>query len=112
MAKRLVTEGFDFELWILGDGEQRTNLNRYIKDNRLGCYVKLWGFKSNPYKYLKVCDYFISSSRSEGFSLVIAEAMILGLPVLSTYCSGPMSYWLKANMGCWLRTQKMVYTKA
>lgn len=99
VAKRLVTEGFDFELWILGDGEQRTNLNRYIKDNRLGCYVKLWGFKSNPYKYLKVCDYFISSSRSEGFSLVIAEAMILGLPVLSTYCSGPNELLAEGEYG-------------
>ena len=89
VVKRLVAEGFDFELWILGEGEQKASLNKYIKENSLEDRVKLLGFKSNPYKYLKACDCFICSSRSEGFSLVIAEAMILGLPVLSTYCSGP-----------------------
>ena len=47
------------------------------------------GFKKNPYKYLKKADCFVCSSRSEGFSLVIAEAMMLGIPVISTYCSGP-----------------------
>ncbi len=89
VVKRLVTDGFDFELWILGEGEQKASLNKYIKENSLEDRIKLLGFKSNPYKYLKACDCFICSSRSEGFSLVIAEAMILGLPILSTYCSGP-----------------------
>ena len=34
-------------------------------------------------------DIFICSSRSEGFSLVIAEAMILGIPIMTTNCAGP-----------------------
>ena len=42
-----------------------------------------------PHKYIKEGDLFVCSSRNEGFSLVIAEAMILGLPIISTNCSGP-----------------------
>lgn len=39
---------------------------------------------SNPYSVLKKCDYFILSSLYEGFGLVLAEANILGKPVIST----------------------------
>ena len=52
-------------------------------------YVSLPGFVKNPYAQLASADLFVCSSRAEGFSLVIAEAMALGTPVLSTYCSGP-----------------------
>ncbi len=47
---------------------------------------------SNPYNILKKCDYFILSSFYEGFGLVIAEADILGLPVVSTDIEGPKKF--------------------
>ena len=47
------------------------------------------GFKSNPYNYLKQADLFISTSEIEGFSLVVAEAIVLGLPIISTSTDGP-----------------------
>ena len=34
-------------------------------------------------------DLFVCSSLAEGFSLVIAESLILGVPVISMNCSGP-----------------------
>jgi len=88
IALKLRTEGYTFELWILGDGEQREMLESFIKEKNLSDIVTLWGFQLNPYAYLKQCDLFVCSSLSEGYSTAVTEALILGLPVVTTDCSG------------------------
>lgn len=88
VCNRLNNDRLDYELWILGEGWSRPKLEELIDKYKLS-NVKLLGFKENPYKYIKQGDLFVCSSKNEGFSLVIAEAMILGLPVISTNCSGP-----------------------
>lgn len=88
VCNRLNNDKLDYELWILGEGWARPKLEELIDKYKLN-NVKLLGFKENPYKYIKQGDLFVCSSKNEGFSLVIAEAMILGLPVISTNCSGP-----------------------
>lgn len=50
---------------------------------------------SNPYSILEKCDYFVLSSFYEGFGIVIAEADILGKPVISTNISGPEKFMKK-----------------
>ncbi|WP_249029939.1 glycosyltransferase [Tannockella kyphosi] len=50
---------------------------------------------SNPFPLLKKCDYFVLSSLHEGFGLVLAEADILGLPVMSTDILGPKLFMEK-----------------
>lgn len=89
VASRLKDEGFKFKLRILGEGEQRCELEQYLKSNHLEDVVSLLGFQKNPYPYIANSDLFVCSSRSEGYSLVIAESLVLGVPVVSTYCSGP-----------------------
>ncbi|WP_121610094.1 glycosyltransferase [Mesobacillus foraminis] len=89
VVKKLKNEGLDFELWILGEGTDRSSLEKYIRENQLENTVKLLGFQKNPYKFIKQCDLFVCSSRAEGFSLAIAESMVLGLPIISTDCAGP-----------------------
>ena len=86
---RLIQEGYNYELWILGEGIERKNLESYIEENSLDKTVKLIGFQQNPYKYMKACDLYICSSRAEGYPLVLLEAMIIHLPVISTNCAGP-----------------------
>ena len=52
--------------------------------------VILKGFVDNPYKYMRSANVFVLSSIYEGFSVVIAEALSVGIPVVSTDCpSGP-----------------------
>ena len=80
-------ETFHFELWILGDGEERDRLEKAVADKGLE-NVKFLGFQNNPYAFLKKADLFICSSISEGYSTAVTEAMILGLPVLTTDCAG------------------------
>ncbi|MBS3203742.1 glycosyltransferase [Turicibacter bilis] len=85
---QLNQENFNYELWILGEGWGRPQLEELIQKHQL-TNVKLLGFKENPYQYIKQGDLFVCSSVNEGFSLVIAEAMILGLPIIGTNCAGP-----------------------
>lgn len=77
-----------FELWIIGDGSQRDELQEYVNKNNLIDTVTLVGFQENPYKYLKCCDAFICSSYAEGFSTAATESLILGKPIFTVKCAG------------------------
>ena len=88
VVKELKNKFDNFEIWVLGDGEKRKELEKYIEKYELEDYFKLKGFKNNPYTYIKKADAFICSSRSEGFSTVATEALILDKPIFTTDCSG------------------------
>ena len=78
----------NLELWILGEGGERHKLLNFIQANGLSDSVKLLGFVDNPYRLMSQCDLFVCSSVAEGFSTAATEALILGLPVVTTDCSG------------------------
>ena len=78
-----------YHLWILGEGGDRGKLERMILDNNMEDKVSLLGFQQNPYPWIAAADMFVCSSRAEGYSLAIAEAMVLGKPIISVDCSGP-----------------------
>ena len=86
--RQLRSEGLDYELWILGEGEARPALEAYIVENGLSDSVKLLGYCSNPYPYVKTADLLVCSSLYEGFSTFVTEGMILGKPVVTTDCTG------------------------
>lgn len=71
-------------LAILGEGEERENLNQLIRELGIGNNARLLGFKENPYAYMKRSTIFVLSSVFEGFGVVILEAMVCGLPVIAT----------------------------
>jgi len=79
-----------WRLTILGEGPDKSKLIEQARALELGDRVVFPGFIANPYPWLAAADLFVLSSRWEGFGHVIAEAMALGTPVLSTRCpSGP-----------------------
>lgn len=87
VVKKLNNDKLKFDLWIVGVGAEEEKLKKYIQENNL-TNVKLLGYKSNPYKYINATDMFVCSSRAEGFSTVVSEAVILEKPIVTTECSG------------------------
>lgn len=78
---------YNFFMRIIGEGSEYQKLNKMIDDNKANNYIKLLGFRDNPYVLLKESDLLIcNSGKIESFSLAVAEAMVLNIPILS--CSG------------------------
>lgn len=71
-------------LVILGDGPEKGKLTELIKTEQLENRVLLLGMQSNPFVFMKNCLFFVVSSLTETFSLVLAEALACGAPVIST----------------------------
>lgn len=86
--KRLIDEGLVHTVYILGIGEEEKSLRQKIREYGLEDSFILLGFRDNPYQYVSRCDLYVCSSRREGFSTAVTEALIVGTPVVSTDCSG------------------------
>lgn len=86
--RKLLRENIKNTIWIIGEGAERENLERYIEENSLKDTVTLVGYSENPYKYVKESDVFVCSSRIEGLSSVVIEAALLNKPIVTTLCSG------------------------
>ena len=88
VQKKLRADGFKTHVYIVGKGEEQNHLQKLIEENNIVDSWTFVGFKSNPYKYVKNADLYVCSSRKEGFSTAVTEALIVGTPVVSTNCSG------------------------
>jgi glycosyltransferase involved in cell wall biosynthesis len=75
------------KLFLIGDGEQRQELEHYIFSQGLKDDVILIG-QTNPFPYLKAAKLLLITSLSESFSLVVAEAINMGKTVVSTPTGG------------------------
>jgi glycosyltransferase involved in cell wall biosynthesis len=83
-AHYLKEMGIPFRWYFIGSGSEKQHILDMIVNYHLQNDVILLGLKTNPYPYMKLCDVYVQSSRFEGFGLTIAEAKILGKPVVST----------------------------
>lgn len=86
--KKLIDEGLKHQIIIIGDGFDFDTIQSKLNQLGLQNTVKMLGFRSNPYPYLKKSDFYVMSSRHEGFPTIIAEALILNKPIVSTDVSG------------------------
>ena len=84
IASQLKARGLNFLWFIVGDGDEKSAIQKNISLHNVADCVILLGAKSNPHFYIKQADLLVSLSSSEACPRVIIEALILGTPVLSS----------------------------
>lgn len=87
---KLQKEGIDIGVTLVGGGSDETKIRETINSFDASGFVYLTGSQKNPYPYIRQSDLLVCASYYEGYNLTVAEALILGTPVLSTRCTGPV----------------------
>ena len=102
----------EIHLVILGQGEEKENLLQQIENLNLTKYVHLLGFKNDAYFYIKDAQFLVLSSKYEGFSMVILEALNAGIPVVSFDCeTGPSELVTHEYNGLLVENQNFIALK-
>ncbi len=83
-AKLLKAKGYNFKWYIVGDGSDRERIENLVKENKVNFEVIFCGNQLNPYPFIKNSDIYVQPSYSEGYSLTLAEAGILGKVIIAT----------------------------
>ncbi len=73
----------EWNLVLVGDGEQRSELEEAIRKYALEARVKITGYTTEVRRYLQEASAYLLSSRWEGFPMVLTEAFEMGLPVVA-----------------------------
>ena len=82
--KRLIDEGFNQKIYVIGEGEEANNLKSLANNLNVDNSFVFLGKKENPYPYIKQADYFVLLSYFEGYGMVLEEAKILNKSILVT----------------------------
>lgn len=78
------------KLILIGDGENRSHLEKQIQQLNLEQDCLLLGEQTHPYPYFQAADLFVHTSEHEGLPLVILESLACGVPVVAMDCpTGP-----------------------
>ena len=78
----------DFRLRIVGEGSERPRMEQLIRELRIENHVTLVGASDDVPGELRRAGFYVASSRKEGVSLTLLEAMAIGLPVVTTDVGG------------------------
>ena len=86
--KKLLDEGFKHRIQIIGDGYDFENIKNLKTELGVDETAEMLGFTENPYPFFKNADFYILSSRYEGFPTVLFEAITLKKNIIATDVSG------------------------
>ena len=91
-VRALRARGQAVHLDIFGDGPEEAALQRLIDENDLTDAIRLVGYRQDWCHQILEHDIFVNLSDTEGFCIVVAEAMAAGLPVIATNVGGIREY--------------------
>ena len=97
--KRLLDEGFPHRIKIIGDGYDFNNIANLRRELEVEKSTEMLGFTDNPYPYFKNADFYILSSRYEGFPTVLFEAITLKKNIIATDVSGVKELLCNGDLG-------------
>ena len=78
----------NYFLLLLGDGELRKEAEKLINEKGLSEVISLRGYQKDVWPYLLAADFFVLSTKAEGLSNALLEAMSVGLIPISNEVSG------------------------
>lgn len=87
----------DLRLYIIGDGPERSSLEKLASRLGLSDRVFFLGNRDNPFAVMNLMDAFVSASRYEGQGINIMEARAVGLPI---YCTKNLEAYVEGLEGC------------
>ena len=97
--KQLLNEGFPHRIKIIGDGYDFNNIANLRRELEVEKSTEMLGFTDNPYPYFKNADFYILSSRYEGFPTVLFEAITLKKNIIATDVSGVRELLCNGDLG-------------
>lgn len=84
VVAKLKSDGFVFRWYLIGDGNEKGNVEKMSIDLGLVENLKFLGLKENPYPYMKDCDIYVQPSLHEGFGITVEEAKVFNKPIVVT----------------------------
>ena len=86
-AAHALGSDFDWEIDLVGDGPNRGLIESLSEELSIRAKVRLHGWLENPYPIIRAADVTVLCSEYEGFSNSVLESMVIGTPVVTSYCS-------------------------
>ena len=84
ICRKLTEDNIAINWYVIGEGEERKNLEELIKKYQLENKFFLVGSDTNPYKWMNEADIYVQPSRFEGFGITVAEAKVLNKAIIAS----------------------------
>lgn len=105
--RKFLMHNKNYDLIIIGDGEDKNDLEKLIINLNLKERIFLLGHQQNPFFYMKKASFFIMTSLWEEVGFVIVEAALSNLSIISSDCSnGPKEFLSHGKAGFLYKSNK------
>jgi glycosyltransferase involved in cell wall biosynthesis len=91
-CKMLVENGYNLKWYLIGEGPERRDIERCIRNYKLEGNIFLLGTIPNPYPYIKNANLYVHPSLVESLSITVLEALAINTPVVVAKSMGPMEF--------------------